>query len=61
MLRKPEYYATKKTATYIVTVRYNGTSKQYVFESRKEALDFMYKQELKGCDPRNMFIHHFDL
>ena len=44
------------TEKYMVTIRYNGVSKQYFFESRKEARDFMYKQEIKGCNPRNILI-----
>ena len=44
---------------YIVTMRYNGTSKQYFFESRKDAYNFMYEQKIKGCDPENLLILHF--
>ena len=41
-------------AKYAVIIRYNGTWKYYYFESRKEAFDFMYKQEIKGCRKRDM-------
>ena len=48
----------KNKYKYIVTIRYNGTSKQYFFESNKEAHEFMYKQEIKGCNPRDILILH---
>lgn len=44
------------TAKYMVSINYNGVWKDYYFNTKKEARDFMYRQEIKGCILRNMKI-----
>ena len=46
------------TAKYMVTMNYNGTNKQYFFDTRKAARDFMHRQIEKGCNPRHLTILH---
>lgn len=46
----------KMTAKYMVSIRYNGVWKDYYFNTKKEARDFMYRQEIKGCNLCNMKI-----
>lgn len=43
-------------AKYMISICYNGAWKDYYFNTKKKARDFMYCQEIKGCNLRNMKI-----
>lgn len=47
-------------AKYMVDLNYNGVHKDFYFNSKKEADDFIYRQIIKGCNPRNLKLQKLD-